>query len=175
MKKRSKFIVFFIVVIILAGIQVSNKMNNVVADDNNNDEIPSKYNIRDYIDLTVKNQYQNDLCIPTSNSTAIESYVKMRKLKGELNFITENPVFSIIAARQIGSSYIYVIPIENTEEVISEFYNGEITTEDELLRQQKVGDMDLDFELKKIQSKYQLIREDGRIGSLYSLGEINKS
>ena len=43
------------------------------------DIIPEKYDLRDDIDITVKNQYQNPICYMVASSSMWETNIKLRK------------------------------------------------------------------------------------------------
>ena len=152
MKKKILKIMFFSVFIYA----IINSFNAIQA----NDISPSKYDLRDYIDITVKNQNQNPDCVPFSISTVIETYVKKHKLKGELDFITEEPVFSAIPISS--SSIARMIPVEYTEEIISTFFANAITTENQLAEStENFSNHDLKLLVEKIQPKYQIVSMPG--------------
>lgn len=162
----------FLVVIIMCIIQILSGISTVNAEANN-DSIPEKYDLRDYIDLKVKNQGPNGDCVPTSISTTIESYVRLKQKNGELGFITEPPVFSMVPIDSTG--YAKLIPTEDSDKVIKKFYSGEISTEDELaLAYGETENPDLKFELSKIKTKYQMINKNGTKDSFENLVGIKK-
>lgn len=128
---------------------------NIVRAENELGDIPEKYDLRDYIDITVKNQGTNDVCVPTSQSTVLETYFKMKKLTGEINTDYDKLEFSMLAKDKI-------IQIDEANEVIKNFYKGTdkeyIENEDDLLKlTDENKNKDLRLEMEKIVPKYQLI------------------
>lgn len=96
-------------------------------------ELPSRYSVAEVLQnagtpLVVKNQYANDACVYMSKSTVIESHVKLRKSRGEYNFITETPVYSVFALTRDNAA----ISVDQINPIISEYYNGEKNNEADL-------------------------------------------
>lgn len=171
MKKKMIFICLSFILIIL-GIITEVMPKKVYADNSQHQEIPESYDLRDYIDITVKDQYKNPKCVPVSISTMIESYIRMQQLNGRTDLDFANPVFSMLTL----NPYRMLIPIEESEKVIESFYNGEIKTEDELLAKTgEINNLDLQLEVEKIIPKYQILGEYDSPNTFTSFSRIRKS
>ena len=112
------------------------------------DNLPSRFNLKEVLEeagtpLVVKNQYSYNACSNMAMSSMIEAHVKYRKSQGKYNFITETPVYSVIACFGQGAA----ISVDNVEPLIKEYSNGEIQNEDELL---STPDIAFNAELQKM-------------------------
>lgn len=137
-------------------------------------ELPTKYDLRDDIELVVKNQESYGMCVEETKSTVLESFVKLKKKKGELDFFTENPVFSIIALMRHNSVVENIIPVQYVDEVISNYTNGEMNSEQEGVHNRILDDEDFLYDLEKITAKYQLPSNTGSANKFVYLDGIYK-
>lgn len=137
-------------------------------------EIPERFNLTDYFDLTVKNQHAYGICVLEAQSCAIESHVKLKQKNGELGFITENPVFSALALDKSLGPMLHVIPVECIDAIINQYYNGEITTEQEAIRENKAEGDEFFREIEKVHSKYTIFNKYNSAGNFVYLDDIEK-
>ena len=101
------------------------------------DEIPTYYNLKDDIDITVKNQSHNGICDFVTYSGMWETHVKLRKKKyNDYSFYKKTPVFSALTVRgHAVSEYEYApVSIDDTEKIIRNYYNDQTYTEDKYLK-----------------------------------------
>lgn len=138
-------------------------------------EIPEKFDLRDYFNLTVKNQHTYGLCTNEAQSTAIESYVKLKLKNGELEDFPYNPVFSVLALSKEYSPFSHAIPVEFIDAIIRDYYDGEVTSEQEAIRLQKAEGDEFFLELKKVISEYNVYDHNGRAGKFQYLDDIEKT
>ena len=144
------------------------------------DIIPEKYDLRDDIDITVKNQYQNPICYMVASSSMWETNIKLRKkLYNDYKFYNKTPVFSMITNR--GSKkrgWVYTpISIDETEKVIKDYYNDQDYTEDKLLKNTRnfMLNDELNEKLQLLTQELQ-INVNGKIDGQYvNLDKIKKS
>ncbi len=125
-----KVIALITMIGIIASILILNT-KEVRAEEN---VLPSRYNVAEILEnagtpLVVKNQHSYGICVYMAKSTVIEAHVKYRKSQGKYNFITETPVYSVVALHEDNAA----ISVDQLNSIISEYFNGEITNEAELL------------------------------------------
>lgn len=125
------------------------------------DNLPSRFNLKEVLEkagtpLVLKNQYSYGACPHMAQSSMIEAHVKYRKSQGKYDFITETPVYSVIACYKQGSA----ISIDNVEPLIREYSNGEIQNEDELLSTPDIAFNDELQEMVRTRTKPQISTPD---------------
>lgn len=119
------------------------------------DEIPTYYNLKDDIDITVKNQYQNGICYMVATSSMWETHIKLRKNKyNDYSFYNKTPVFSMLTSTA-STTFDYIpISIDDTEKVIKDYYNDDTYTEDKVLKNTT------DFKIGNLEEKLKLITQE---------------
>lgn len=133
MNRLTKAYKIILIFVLISTFMIVNFINPEIAraEDSN---LPSRFNLKEVLEeagtpLVLKNQYSYGACPHMAQSSMIEAHVKYRKSQGKYDFITETPVYSVIACYNQGSA----ISIDNVEPLIREYSNGEIQNEDELL------------------------------------------
>ena len=125
---------------------ISQVKNIVLLSENETNTIPEKYDLRDDIEISVKNQYHSGICSDCATASQYETHIKLRQKHGEYDFFNKTPIFSVLGSTKIGAvSGVYTngepfsiapISIDDSEKFLQEEYDKEYT-EDDFLRNVK--------------------------------------